>query len=138
MNKTELKDALFSGRTLYDLFSFEDGDECEIYKDHSWNGSETEDIVYIPCLDEYAYAPLNEKLDMETINDVVDAVWTGGEFLATCADDQNVAKLVLNECWWSNPQMVWLDYLACSEPEDLAREANISIELATEIFKDYE
>ena len=139
MNTMELKNALFDGHTLDELFPFEDGDGCMVYKNHYWDGSETEEIVYIPDLDVQCggYVPFDEQLDADTIDDVLSAIWTGSQFVATCEGDEAIARLIFDTCWWCNPCTAWLDYLACSEPEDLAREADIPIEKARKVFKAY-
>ena len=97
MTKEELKKRLEHGETLYDLFDFQTGQNCEIYKGE-WQVSD--EIIYIPDLYEI---PLNESLDGENIKSVLARCCTGNNFLHETKENEKMAKDLFEESDWAYP-----------------------------------
>jgi len=136
MNKRELKRALLNGKTLVELFNFSKGDACEIFVHPTWKGEATDEIVYIPCLEENnCYIDIEKEIAVENIEDLISTIWTGNEFLEVCEGNGNVASMLLDMCDWANPYSVLNTYITCSEPHDLMIEANISMKEALQFFE---
>lgn len=77
MTKKELRDKLYEGSHLENLFDFSDGQECIIYKG---NFEVSDKIIYIPDID------LNQidtecALSNEDIENVIHNCYTGNDFV---------------------------------------------------------
>lgn len=138
MTKKELRNALENGATLRELFNLTNGDSCEIYKRDYWNGNPTDEIIYIADLTDWSGVDWDDVVKEEkdgVIDIVLDYCYDGNDFLHCCDDNSNVAMLIWKESNWCSPYTVWMDYLACSDPYDLMREADISLQEAQIFFK---
>lgn len=100
MTKEKLREKLRAGKTLYDIFPFREGQECEIYKADLYRMN---DVIYIPDLTVHigmlGYGPIPES-DLE---DVLDLCYTGQDILDECGGDPELAYRVFCYCDWQTP-----------------------------------
>lgn len=132
MTITELKQGLFGGKSLEELLSLRDGQECTIFKaDDFCTG---DDIIYIPDID------LNEipvSLDLsidnsmsdasngkwgpmtagEQINIVLSYCYTGKMFVELCDGDEALAYRLFCYVDWQHPTSA-LDEVVYEDDKD--------------------
>ena len=88
MNREQVKVELLKGRTLEELFEFQLGQECDIYKGEF---SLSDEIIYIPDLD-LNEIPIHEVVEKEEVDRVVNAMYSGMDFLEQCGGKEELAK----------------------------------------------
>ncbi|MBM6724912.1 hypothetical protein [Pseudoflavonifractor phocaeensis] len=101
LTKDELRLALEGGTKLVDMFYFQPGQECEIFKAERFRTGD--EIIYIPDLS------LNEiPIDMvvddpEAVEDILDNCYTGNDFLEVCGGDRDLAERLFHYVDWQHP-----------------------------------
>lgn len=103
MTKEELKLRLKKGTVPEEIFEFEQGQECYIFK-ADWAMSKDDDIVYIPDLD------LNElvtdrSLNDEEIENFLEHCCTKKRFLDEANGNEKVAEAIFDFCDWQHPDV---------------------------------
>ena len=88
MNREQVKQELLKGRTLDELFKFQPGQGCDIYKGEF---SLSDEIIYIPDLD-LNEIPVHEAVEKEEVDRVVNAMYSGLDFLEQCGGKEELAK----------------------------------------------
>lgn len=92
---------LLSGKTIRELFCFQSGQGCDIFKAKEF--APGSDILYIPDLDVHDIpydAPITEEGD---IKEALSNCYTGEDFLKECHGDEKVAALLFYWCDWQSP-----------------------------------
>lgn len=100
MTEYEVKQELRNGKMLEDLFTFTEGQDCEIYK--ADNIEFTDDVIYIPDL------TLNEivtdrVLTEEEIEDL--PLYSGNDFLEECNGNKLTARFLFSWVDWQHPNI---------------------------------
>ena len=114
MTKDELRDYLKAGYFMEDAFDFVWGQECLIYKSDEFKSGD--DIIYIPdtSLNEI---PLSAcVLDDEIIEDVVNACYTGDDFIEECYGNKELAERLFWYCDWQHPSSAYPE--VCDEDDE--------------------
>lgn len=93
-----VREQLRNGKTLSELFTFREGQDCLIFKADEFSISD--EVIYIPDID------LNEiniykKLSEEEIDSL--PLYTGKDFLEECNGKEDAARLLFSWCDWQNP-----------------------------------
>ena len=103
MTKENLRKALQNGQSMDELFTFIDGQECEIYKEDDFIVGDV--IIYIPdiYLHEVPMRPLTE----DEIEEVLDICYTGDDFISICGGDVEKAKRLFYYVDWQTPGAAW-------------------------------
>ena len=101
MTKKELRDKLYEGSHVEDLFDFSDGQECIIYKG---NFEVSDKIIYIPDID------LNQidtecALSNEDIENVIHNCYTGNDFVEECSGHEDLARELFDFVDWQHPNI---------------------------------
>ena len=133
MTIKELERELKNGKTLDDLFDTVMGDGIAIYVPDFWDGEPTDEIIYI-CDITYDGLEWDKVYTDDKIKDLLNYCYDGNDFLDCAKGNRKVALFIWKYVNWDNPYSYFMNYLCCSEPEDLAREAGISIEEAKTYF----
>lgn len=99
MNREQVKKELLKGKTLKELFDFQSGQGCDIYKG---DFSLSDDILYIPDID-LNEIPVDDVIVKEEVERVADAMYSGLDFLAQCDGNEELAKELFCYCDWQHP-----------------------------------
>lgn len=104
--KEQAAAALLHGATLDNLFQFQDGQDCTIYKSDIFWTSDRDVIIYIPDLD------LNEirtdrVLTEEEIEEVIDSCYSRKDFMEIVGGDKDKAIELFHFCDWQHPSTAW-------------------------------
>ena len=114
MKVSEVKERIYKGECLSDIFEFTDGQECEIYKG-DWNPGD--EVIYIPDIDLNEICinrPLVKILDKEEIEDVLSCLYTGEDFMNLADGNEELAKRLFYYCDWQHPSSA-LDEITADE-----------------------
>lgn len=114
MKVSEVKERIYKGECLSDMFEFTDGQECEIYKG-DWNPGD--EVIYIPDIDLNEICinrPLVKILDKEEIENVLSCLYTGEDFIELADGDEELAKRLFYYCDWQHPSSA-LDEITADE-----------------------
>lgn len=103
MNREQVKQELLKGRVLEELFEFQTGQGCDIYKGEF---SLSDEIIYIPDLD-LNEIPIHEAVEKEEVDWVVNAMYSGLDFLEQCGGKEELAKELFWYCDWQHPSSAW-------------------------------
>ena len=118
MTKTEVKERIYKGECLSDMFEFTDGQDCEIYKG-DWNSGE--DVIYIPDIDLNEICinrPLIQILDEEEIEDILSSLYTGRDFMELVDDNEELAKRLFYYVDWQHPISAFNEIMCDEEGEE--------------------
>lgn len=113
MNREQVKVELLKGRTLEELFEFQLGQECDIYKGEF---SLSDEIIYIPDLD-LNEIPIHEVVEKEEVDRVVNAMYSGMDFLEQCGGKEDLARELFEYCDWQHPSSAWYANFLCDMEE---------------------
>ena len=113
MNREQVKEELLKGRTLEELFEFQPGQECDIYKGEF---SRSYEIIYIPDLD-LNEIPIHEVVEKEEVDRVVNTMYSGMDFLEQCGGKENLARELFEYCDWQHPSSAWYADFLCDMEE---------------------
>ena len=101
LTKDELRLALEGGAKLIDMFYFQPGQECEIFKAERFRAGD--EIIYIPDLS-LNEIPIDMVIDdQEAVEDILDSCYTGNDFLEECGGDQDLAERLFHYVDWQHP-----------------------------------
>lgn len=114
MNREQVKQELQRSRTLAELFEFKMGQECDIYKGEFML---SDDIIYIPDTD-LNEIPIHGAIEKEEIDRIVNAMYSGRDFLEQCEGNESLAKELFNYCDWQHPSSAWYADFLCDMGED--------------------
>ncbi len=115
MTKAELKAWLENGGLITDVFSFAEGEECDIFKAEEFKTGD--EIIYIPdiFLNEL---PLDGPVtDTEIVSEVLSNCYTGDDFIELCNGDIQKAERLFWFCNWQHPSSA-LDEGAIDDDDD--------------------
>jgi hypothetical protein len=121
MNKYEAKQQLLQGKTLQELFTFIDGQECLIYKG---NFEKSDNIIYIPDTD-LNEIPIDRELEAEEIDYVVGQFYSGFNFIDKCNGNEKLAKALFDFCDWQHPCVQDIKELYFNDEEEFFKEFGI-------------
>lgn len=99
--KDDVRYALEHGRTLCDLFSFESGQECEMYKHHKLVPGDK--VIYIPDIDLNSVKIDVPVTDPEEIDHVIGMLYTGDDFIDECDGEEAKAAYLFHYVDWQHP-----------------------------------
>ena len=120
MTKDELRTRLQKGHILDDLFEFQEGQECWIYKAEKFiPGAE---ILYIPDTDPNGIPVAEPPHSHEEIEDILEQCYTGDDFLEECGGDVEMAKRLFHYVDWQHPSAAVPEI--ADEEEDLPEQAD--------------
>ena len=131
MTKAEVKEGIYNGKCLSDMFEFRDGQECTIYKGE-WNPGD--EVIYIPDIDLNEICinrPLTFILTVEEIKDVLNCLYTGKDFMELANGNEEIAKELFNYVDWQHPSSA-LDEVV-EYYNDLEKERMIKTEIIDKI-----
>ena len=108
MTKNEIRERLKEGKTLCKIFNFTDGQECLIYNGE-WNPGD--EVIYIPDVDlneieilfPLAYYNDNDEIQEDKINEAINNMYTGKDFMNLADDNEEFAKDLFDYCDWQHP-----------------------------------
>ena len=113
MNRAQVKQELLKGRSLEELFEFMSGQECDIYKGEF---SLSDDIIYIPDID-LNEIPIHEAIEKEEVDRVINAMYSGLDFLEQCERKEELAEELFGYCDWQHPSSAWYADFVCDMEE---------------------
>ena len=120
MTKDELRTRLQKGHILDDLFEFQEGQECWIYKAEKFiPGAE---ILYIPDTDLNGIPVAEHPHSYEEIEEILEQCYTGDDFLEECGGDAEMAKCLFQYVDWQHPSAAVPEIV--DEEDDLPEQAN--------------
>lgn len=105
MTVNEVRERIYNGECLSDMFEFTDGQDCIIYKGE-WNPGD--DVIYIPDID-LNDIPIDRPLEKWTeyygneIELAISNMYTGRDFISIADGDKDVAERLFIYCDWQNP-----------------------------------
>lgn len=128
MTVNEVRERIYNGECLSDMFEFTDGQDCIIYKG-DWNPDD--DVIYIPDIDLNEICinrPLINILTSGEIIDVLGCLYTGKDFMELTDRDEDLAKELFNYVDWQHPSSALNEVLDDDEQdyEDEREEERIS------------
>lgn len=103
MTIDEVRERIYKGECLSDMFEFTDGQECMIYKGE-WNPGD--DVIYIPDIDLNEICinrPLVQILDEIEIEDILYCLYTGKDFMELADGNEEIAKELFRYVDWQHP-----------------------------------
>lgn len=103
MTIDEVRERIYKGECLSDMFEFTDGQECMIYKGE-WNPGD--DVIYIPDIDLNEICinrPLVKILDEIEIGDILYCLYTGKDFMELADGNEEIAKELFRYVDWQHP-----------------------------------
>ena len=103
MTIDEVRERIYKGECLSDMFEFTDGQECMIYKGE-WNPGD--DVIYIPDIDLNEICinrPLVKILDKIEIGDILYCLYTGKDFMELADGNEEIAKELFRYVDWQHP-----------------------------------
>lgn len=100
INKTAsgVMEQLKKGKTLAELFTFREGQDCMIFKADEFTVSD--EVIYIPDI-ELNEINIHSKMSEEEINKL--PLYTGKDFLKECNGKEDAARLLFSWCDWQHP-----------------------------------
>lgn len=104
MTREQLKERLYNGECLNDIFEFIPGQECFIYKAKEWNPGD--EVIYIPDLELNnirIYDSLVNSFIVNEINEVLSNCYTGRDFMELCDNNEELAKDLFYYVDWQHP-----------------------------------
>lgn len=113
MNRDQVKQELLKGRSLEELFEFRPGQECDIYKGEF---SLSDDIIYIPDID-LNEIPIHEAVEKEVVDRIVNAMYSGLDFLEQCEGKGELAEELFGYCDWQHSASAWYADFVCDMEE---------------------
>lgn len=104
MKREELRERIYKGECLSDMFNFIWGQDCTIYKGE-WNPDD--EIIYIPDIDLYGIC-INRSLITILTKDEIDEMinscfYTGKDFMELCDNNEELAKELFDYVDWQSP-----------------------------------
>lgn len=129
MTKAEVKERIYNGKCLSDMFEFRDGQECTIYKGE-WNPGD--EVIYIPDIDLNEICinrPLTFILTVKEIKYVLNCLYTGKDFMELANGNEEIAKELFNYVDWQHPSSA-IGYISYN---DLEKERMIKTEIIDKI-----
>lgn len=103
LTKKELKEKLFAGQTMEELFDLSDGQSCTIFKAPEFpDGMDYDKIIYIPDM-EMNEIPVDELVWAEDVEAVLSYCYTAEDFLEETDQNLCAAKELFWFCDWQNP-----------------------------------
>ena len=101
MTKAELRKKLLEGAVMDDLFTFRDGQECEIFKASQFEPGD--EIIYIPDL-ALNMIPVTEPANgPDNVEEIVGCCYTADDFIEECGGDVEKANHLFRYCDWQHP-----------------------------------
>lgn len=103
LTKKELKEKLFAGQTMEELFDLSDGQSCTIFKASDFpDDMDYDKIIYIPDM-EMNEIPVDELVWAEDVEAVLSYCYTAEDFLEETEHNLCAAKELFWFCDWQNP-----------------------------------
>ena len=106
MTKEKIRTRLLAGETLDDILVLRPGQECFIFKEHSFRPGA--DVIYVPDIDLNeipAYVDISD--DVELIDEVLDDCYTGDDFIEQCGGDATLAEALFYYVDWQHPSSAY-------------------------------
>lgn len=103
MTIDEVRERIYKGECLSDMFEFTDGQECMIYKGE-WNPGD--DVIYIPDIDFNGICinrPLIKILTSGEIIKLLNCLYAGKDFMELVDDNEELAKELFRYVDWQHP-----------------------------------
>ena len=90
MNRDNLREELMKGKMLTDIFPFQLGQMCEVYKG-DWEKAKDDDVIYIGDVEIHDY-PLYKAIDPSEIDYFIgDMCYTKRDFIDECDGNLSLA-----------------------------------------------